>query len=70
MMLEHATYPRRREKTLPEPFLLYLRREISQGLRCLRERLVRLVNLPTPLVDLADPASDLPKFARQSDLSG
>ena len=69
-MLEHATYPRRREETLPEPRLLYPRREIFEDLRCSGERLPRLLGLPAPLVQLADPALDLPKFPRQSDLLG
>ena len=29
MVLEHATYPRRREETLPEPRVLYLRRQLK-----------------------------------------
>ena len=32
MMFEHATDPRRREETLPEPFVPDLRRQVSQGL--------------------------------------
>ncbi len=68
MMLEHATHPRRREETLPEPCVLYPRREIFEDPRCSGERLVRLFDLPAPLVELADPASDLPEFAWQPDL--
>src|ERR671917_322917 len=70
MMLEHATYPRRREETLPEPFVLYPRREIFEDMRRSGERLVRLAGLPAPLVDLADPRPDLPEFARQPYLLG
>src|ERR671916_1755213 len=70
MMLEHAKYPRRREKTLPEPFVLYPRREIFEDMRRSGERLVRLAGLPAPLVDLADPRPDLPEFARQPYLLG
>ena len=70
MMLEHATYPRRREETLPEPRVIYLRREIPQGLRRSGERPLRLTGLPAPLVQLADTASDLPQFARQPHLLG
>ena len=53
-MLEYATYPRRREETLPEPRVLYPRREIFEGLRCSGERLVRLAGLPAPLIKLAN----------------
>jgi hypothetical protein len=70
MMLEHATYPRRREEPLPEPFVLDLRRQISQGPRCSEERLLRLADLPAALVELADPRLDLPQFAWQADLLG
>src|ERR687893_469963 len=69
-MLEHATYPRRREESLPEPCVLYPRREISEDLRRSGERLVRLAGLPAPLVELADPRPHLPKFAWQPDLLG
>ncbi len=51
MILEHATYPRRREETLPEPSVLYLCREIFEDLRCSGERLARLAGLPAPLVE-------------------
>src|ERR687893_1470182 len=70
MMLEHATYPRSREETLPEPSVLYPRREHSQGLRRPGEHLSRLLGLPAPLVKIADPALDLPKFPRRPDLLG
>src|SRR5919112_2297440 len=70
MMLEHATYPRRREETLPEPRIFYPRRQIFEDLRCPGERLVRLAGLPTPLVEFADPCPHLPQFARQPDLLG
>src|SRR5918997_5153903 len=70
MMLEHATYPRSREETLPEPRVLYPRREHSQGLRRPGEHLSRLLGLPAPLVKIADPALDLPKFPRLPDLLG
>src|SRR5215212_6190806 len=70
MRLEHATYPRRREETLPEPRVLYPRRQILEDLRGSGERLVRLVDLPAPLVQLTDPASDLPQFVWQPDLLG
>src|SRR3712207_4174912 len=70
MMLEHATYPRRREETLLEPRVLYPRCEIFEDLRCSGERLLRLAGLPAPLVELADPASDLPQFAWQPNLLG
>ena len=70
MMLEHATYPMRRDETLPESFVLYPRREIFEDLRCPGERLVRLACLPTPLVEFADPCPHLPQFARQPDLLG
>src|ERR671910_2539475 len=69
-MLEHATYPRRREEPLPEPFVLDHRREIFEDLRRSGERPLRLVGLPATLVKLADPRLDLPKFARQPDLLG
>ena len=46
MMLEHAKYPRRREETLPEPFVLYPRREIFEDLRCSGKRLLRLADQP------------------------
>ena len=52
VVLDHATHPRRREETFPEPFVFDLRRQISQGLRCSGERLVRLVGLPTSLTNL------------------
>src|ERR671916_3283739 len=70
MMLEHATYPGRREETLPEARVLYPRREILEDLRRSGERLVRLASLPAPLVELADPRPDLPQFAWQPDLLG
>ncbi len=68
MMLEHATYPRRREETLPEPRVLYPRREIFEDLRCSGERLLRLAGLPAPLVELADPRLHLPQFVWRPDL--
>ena len=61
-MLEHATYPGRREETLPEPHVFYPRCEIFEDMRCSGERLLRLGDLPAPLVELADPALDLPEF--------
>src|SRR5918998_782584 len=70
MMFEHATYPRRREETLPEPRVLYLRRKIFEDLRCFGERLPRLADLPAPLVELADPGPYLPQFAWHPDLFG
>src|SRR3712207_3256971 len=70
MMLENATYPRRREETLSEPRVLYLRREIFEVLRCSGERLLRLAGLPAPIVEIADPRPDLPQFAGQPDLLG
>src|ERR671921_120135 len=70
MTFEHAAYPRRREETLPEPFVLYPRREILEGPRRSGERLPRLADLPASLVELADPRPDLPKFAGQPDLLG
>src|SRR5918997_579423 len=70
MMLEHTSYPRRREETLPELRVLYPRRQISQGLPRSDERLPPLATLPAALVELAHPAPDLPKFARGPDLLG
>ena len=70
MTFEHAAYPRRREETLPEPVVLYPRRETFEDMRRSGERLVRLAGLPAPLVDLADPRPDLPEFARQPYLLG
>src|SRR5436190_2216930 len=68
MMLEHATYPSRREEIFPEPRVLYPRCEIFEDLHGSGERLLGLAGLLAPLVNLADPASDLPQLARQSDL--
>ncbi len=68
MMLEHATYPRRREETFPEPFVLYPRREIFEDMRRSEERLVRLAGLPVALEEFAEPASNLPQFTRRSAL--
>ena len=65
---EHATHPRCRKETFPELFVLDLRCEISQGLRCPGERRPRLLSLPASLAELADPAPDLPQFAGWSDL--
>src|SRR5918997_3621081 len=70
VVLENATYPRRREETLPEPRVPYPRREILEDLRCSGERLPRLLGLPAPLVQLADLHPDLPQFAWQTDLLG
>src|SRR5215212_9897 len=69
-VVENTAHPRRREETLPEPCVLYPHREIFEDLRCSGERLLRFAGLPATLVDLADPASDLPQFARQPDLLG
>src|SRR5918998_3932328 len=69
-MLEHTTYPRRREEPLPELFVLYLRRQILEDLRRSGERLVRLFGLPAPFMKLANPGSHLPQFAWQPDLLG
>jgi hypothetical protein len=45
-MLEQATYPRRRVETLPDPRVLYPRRELFEDLRRSGERLARFADLP------------------------